>query len=230
LGDRFWNGDIEAAYAYELAPCGVTVEELKKNPGGISRPTEPTYEKYARPNQQGSPRGFATPSKRVELYSHKFAAFGYPAMPEYIEPAISPLSKPELAAEFPLVLTNAKFTTYVHSQQRALPSLPKVSPEPSAELHPETAARYGIKTKQWMVVESPRGAITVRARVTPNILPGVVCCQHGWWQACRALGLPGYDPYGARGANPAALIGTDLSDPISGSLPHRSYLCRITPG
>jgi len=23
------------------------------------------------------------------------------------------------------------------------------------------------------------------------------------------------------------LIGTDLADPVSGSLPHRSYLCRV---
>ena len=49
-------------------------------------------------------------------------------MPEYVEPAVSPLSRPDLAAKFPLVLTNAKFTTYIHSQQRALPSLRKASP------------------------------------------------------------------------------------------------------
>jgi anaerobic selenocysteine-containing dehydrogenase len=127
------------------------------------------------------------------------------------------------------VLTNAKFTTFIHSQQRALPSLRKASPEPAADIHPETAARYGIKNKQWMIVESPRGGIKVRARVTPNIMPGVVCCQHGWWQQCKALKLPGYDPYKADGANPAILIGTESSDPISGSLPHRSYLCRIRP-
>jgi len=43
------------------------------------------------------------------------------------------------------------------------------------------------------------------------------------------LELPGYDPYEANGANAATLIGTDLADPISGSLPHRSYLCRVRP-
>ena len=63
-------------------------------------------------------------------------------MPEYVEPAVSPLSRPDIAAEFPLVLTNAKFTTFIHSQQRALPSLRKASPEPSADIHPETALRY----------------------------------------------------------------------------------------
>jgi len=58
---------------------------------------------------------------------------------------LSPWSRPDIAADFPLVLTNAKFTTYVHSQQRTLPSLRKASPEPTTDIHPESAARYGIK-------------------------------------------------------------------------------------
>jgi anaerobic selenocysteine-containing dehydrogenase len=227
MAEHFWNGDIEAGYEYELAPSGITLEQLKHAPGGISRPAKPAYEKHARQNKDGAARGFATPSKRVELYSLKFADNGYPAIPHYVEPALSPLSQPEIAAEFPLVLTNAKFTTYIHSQQRALPSLRKASPEPSADVNPETASRYGVKNKEWMIVETPRGAIKVKARVTPNIIAGVVCVQHGWWQACKELELPGYHPYDAGGANPATLIGADLADPVSGSLPHRSYLCRV---
>ncbi|HEU4342906.1 MAG TPA: molybdopterin-dependent oxidoreductase [Candidatus Binatia bacterium] len=227
FGEKFWHGDVDAGYAHELAPTGITLEQLKGNPGGISRPTDPTYEKHTKQTNDGGVRGFATPSRKVELYSHTFAAHGYPPMPQYVEPAVSPLSQPALAAEYPLVLTNAKFTTFIHSQQRALPSLRKAAPEPTADIHPESAARFDIKNKQWMVIESPRGAIRVRARVTPNIVPGVVCCQHGWWQACEELELPGYDAYLDEGANPSLLIGTDLADPISGSLPHRSYLCRI---
>ena len=80
-----------------------------------------------------------------------------------------------------------------------------------------------------MVVETPRGAIRVKARVTKIIPAGIVCVQSGWWQACEALELPRYDPYDADGANASMLIGHDLQDPISGSLPHRSYLCRIRP-
>jgi anaerobic selenocysteine-containing dehydrogenase len=229
FGSQFWNGDIEAGYAHELAPSGITLEQLKHSPGGISVPVDPSYAKHAKKNKDGVLRGFATPSKKAELYCHKFATYGYPTMPEYVEPALSPVSRPEIAADYPLVLTNAKFTTFVHSQQRALSSLRKAAPEPTADIHPDSAARFGIANKQWMIVESPRGAIKVRARVTPNIVPGVVCCQHGWWQACKELELPGYDPYADDGANPATLIGTDLSDPISGSLPHRSHLCRVRP-
>jgi anaerobic selenocysteine-containing dehydrogenase len=180
-------------------------------------------------DEKGVARGFATPSRKVELYSQLFAAHGYPPLPDYEEPLMSPVSRPEIAKDFPLILTNAKFTTFIHSQQRALPALRKSSPEPIAELHPETAAACGVKNKEWIVVESPKGAIRVRARVTERILPGVVCCQHGWWQECRALNRPGYDPYSDDGANPGVLIGTDLRDPVSGSLPHRSYLCRVRP-
>jgi anaerobic selenocysteine-containing dehydrogenase len=247
LGDRFWNGDIEAAYNYELQPSGIMLEQLKNSPGGISLPAQTVYEKHAKSplhpplskgetgrfnssrSHQQITRGFATPTKIVELYCKPFADHGISPMPEYIEPAISPLSRPDLAAEFPLVLTNAKFTTYVHSQQRALPSLRKASPEPSADIHPETALQYGVKHKQWMTVESPRGAIRVKARVTTDIIPGVVCCQHGWWQGCKELELPGYNPYEPTGANPATLIGAEIADPVSGSLPHRSYLCRVKP-
>jgi anaerobic selenocysteine-containing dehydrogenase len=229
FGDKFWQGDIETGYAYELQPTGVTLEQLKSAPGGISLPADPVYEKHAKNTKDGKPRGFATPSKKVELYCQTFAAHGIAPLPEYLEPAMSPVSRPDIAAEFPLVLTNAKFTTFVHSQQRALPSLRKSSPQPSAEIHPETARRYGVKHKEWMIVESPRGAIKVKARVTTNIVPGVVCCQHGWWQACKELELPSYSPYDSGGANAAMLIGADLADPVSGSLPHRSYLCRIHP-
>ena len=28
-----------------------------------------------------------------------------------------------------------------------------------------------------------------QAHVTDTIMPGVVCCSHGWWEACEALGL-----------------------------------------
>jgi anaerobic selenocysteine-containing dehydrogenase len=250
LGDKFWNGDIEAAYMYELDSSGVTLEQLKNSPGGISLPAKPTYEKHAgspkhpaltkserggfpvsetSQDKSGMTRGFATPTKRVELYCKAFADYGISPLPEYVEPALSPLSRPDIAAEFPLVLTNAKFTTFVHSQQRALVSLRKASAEPRADIHPETAQRYGVKHKQWMIVESPRGAIRVKARVTTDIIPGTVCCQHGWWQNCNELELPGYSPYNRTGANPANLIGTEFADPVSGSLPHRSYLCRVKP-
>jgi anaerobic selenocysteine-containing dehydrogenase len=227
FADDFWNGEIESAYEYELASSGLTLGQVKSSERGITLSNAARYKKYSTANEKGAPRGFNTPDKKVELYSHTFAAHGFTPLPEYVEPLISPVSRPDVAAEFPLVLTNAKFTTYIHSQLRGLPSLRKTFPDPVADIHPETAKPYGIKDKEWMIVESPRGAIRARARVTDAITPGVVCCQHGWWQDCKDLKLPGYDAYGSGSANPALLISPDTADPISGSLPHRSYLCRV---
>jgi anaerobic selenocysteine-containing dehydrogenase len=230
FGEDFWQGDIDAAYEHELAPTGITLTQLKDMPGGISVAATPRYQKYSALDSSGHPRGFNTPDKKVAVYSHAFAAHGFAPLPEYVEPLISPVTRPDIAAEYPLVLTNAKFTTYIHSQLRGLSSLRKTSPHPTADIHPDTAARYGIDDKAWIIVESPRGSIRARARVTDAISPGVVCCQHGWWQECRELELPGYDSYGAGSANPSVLIGSDIADPISGSLPHRSFLCRVRPG
>ena len=179
MAEQFWHGDIEAAYEHELAPSGISLQQLKNAAGGISRPLSPSYEKHAKQNQDGHARGFATPSKKVELYSLKFAAHGYAALPEYVEPALSPISEPEIAADFPLVLTNAKFTTYIHSQQRALPSLRKSAPEPSADLHPETASRYGIKNKTMDDRRNAARRHQSQSACHPNILVGR-CLRPAW--------------------------------------------------
>ena len=229
LGEKFWEGDIDAAYEYELAPTGISLEQLKAAPGGVTVAVAPRYQKFSKADASGKARGFNTPDKKVAIYSQVFAKHGYPPLPEYIEPMISPISRPEVASEYPLVLTNAKFTTFIHSQLRGLASLRKASPDPTADIHPDTAARYEIADKKWMIIESPRGSMRAKARVTDAIAPGVVCCQHGWWQECKELELPGYDSYGDASANPSLLIGSDLADPISGSLPHRSFLCRVKP-
>lgn len=66
-----------------------------------------------------------------------------------------------------------------------------------------------------------------RAKLNDTLAPNVVCGQHGWWQACADLGLPGYDPFGPEGANFNLIIGHKAIDPVTGSVPHRAYLCQI---
>ena len=41
---------------------------------------------------------------------------------------------------------------------------------------------------------------------------------------------PSHDPFGPEGANPNLIIGNAAIDPISGSVPHRAYLCQISRG
>jgi anaerobic selenocysteine-containing dehydrogenase len=228
LGDRFWNGDIAGAYRHYLGPSGVTLEALRERPGGIRAPVATRYRKFAE-RVNGDPRGFATPTRKIELYSETMLEHGYPPLPEYEEPLVGPVSRPDLARRFPLVLTCGKHTLFCESQHRALPSLRRRARDPEVELHPEAAAARGIAAGDWVRIETPKGSVRARARFNDTLAPEVVCAQHGWWQACAEIGAPGYDPFGPDGANLNLIIGNDAIDPISGSVPHRAYLCQIHP-
>ncbi len=94
-------------------------------------------------------------------------------------------------------------------------------------MHPATAAARGIAAGDWVAVETPEARIKVRARFNTTLDPRVVCGQNGWWQDCKELGAPGYDPFGSDGANYNRLIGGAAIDPISGTPSDRSYLCEV---
>ena len=78
-------------------------------------------------------------------------------------------------------------------------------------------------------IETPLGSVRARAKLNANLDPQVVCGQHGWWQACEDLGLPGYPPYGPGSANLNAVLAQGPSDPISGSSPLRASVCDVLP-
>jgi len=226
LGNHFWDGDIEAAYRYQLGPSGATLEALREQPGGVRVPQHTRYRKFAEP-VTGVPRGFNTPTRKIELYSETMREHGYPPLPEYEEPLMGPVSRPELVGRYPLILTCAKNTLFCETQHRALPSLRRQAMDPEVELHPAAAADRGIHPGDWVHIETPEGSVRARARLNDTLKPNVVCGQHGWWQAAPEIGAPGYDPFSPAGANFNLLISNEAIDPISGSVPHRAYLCQI---
>ena len=229
LAEQFWNGDIDAAYRHQLGPTGISLERLRATPGGVRVPLETRHTKYAEPDATGTPCGFATPSRKVELYSQTFLEHGYAPLPDFVEPPVGPVARPDLAARYPLVLTSAKPTLFCQTQHRALPSLRKRALHPEVELHPATAEARGIAAGDWVAIETPDGSVCARARLNSDLDPRVAVGEHGWWQACAAIGAPGYDPFGHQGANLNLLIGTAALDPVSGTASHRSYLCEIRP-
>lgn len=229
LSAQFWNGDIDAAYRHQLAPSGVALETLRAQPEGVRVPLQAHYAKHAELDAQGHPCGFATPSRRVEIYSETFLEHGYAPLPDFTEPAIGLVRQPGLATRFPLVLTCAKPTLFCQSQYRALPSLRKRHPDPEVTLHPETAQARGISGGDWILIETPEGSVRARAQLDSDVDPRVVVGEHGWWQSCSELGVPGYDPFTPKGANFNLLIGNDVRDPISGTASLRAYLCEVRP-
>ena len=217
LGDLFWDGDVDAGLAHMLEPSGVSLDALRNTPAGIRVGLKTARRKYS---GEGA-RGFATPSRRVEIYSETFLNHGQAPLPEFVPP-------PE-AGDLPLVLTSAKSPLYCHSQFRNLPSLRKRAPHPVAELHPDAAGARDIQNGDWIEIETAKGRMRAVAKLSASLDPRVVVAQQGWWQGCAELGLPGYDTGTDGGGNYNALIGTEAVDPISGSVPLRAASCQVRP-
>jgi anaerobic selenocysteine-containing dehydrogenase len=226
LGEHFWNGDSDAAHRHQLGPSGVTLEQLRAAPAGVRVALTTRHRKHAEVDARGNARGFATPSRKVELWSETFLDHGYAALPDFVEPQIGP-AQPELAARFPLVLTCAKPTVFCQTQHRALPSLRKRALHPELELHPQAAAARNITPGCWVDVETPAGGMRVKARLNDKLHPRVVVAEHGWWEGCRELGVAGYDPFSPEGANFNGTVDATIRDPVSGTPAHRANLCEI---
>jgi anaerobic selenocysteine-containing dehydrogenase len=209
LGKEFFEGDVDAGHRFMLEPSGVTLEALRASPQGVRVPTEVRYRRHAA-RRGGQVAGFATPSRRVEVYSTQFLDHGYAPLPEYVEPAVSPVSRPDLHARYPLVLTSAKVVQFCHSQHRSLPSLRRHSPDPLVELHPSAARARGIAADEWVVIETPRASMRARAKLSTALAPDVIWAQFGWWEAS-------YND----------LIDPGAADPVSGTVALRSSLCEV---
>ncbi len=222
LGAHFWDGDIEAALRHQLSPSGVTLEDLRAHPEGVRLPLVTRYRKYA-------DVGFATPSHKVELYSTTLAAHGYEPLPAFVEPLVSPRSRPDLAERYPLILSCAKTLFFCESQHRQVATLRKSAPDPMVEIHPATAEARGIAAGEWVSLDTPRGSVRARTKFNASLDPQVVFGQHGWWEACEELGLPGFPPYGPDSANLNLVLPQTPSDPVSGSSPMRATLCDVRP-
>ncbi|KAA1419163.1 molybdopterin-dependent oxidoreductase [Nocardioides humilatus] len=221
IGEHFWGGDIEAGWRHQLEPSGVTLEDLRAHPEGVRVPLQTRHRKY-------EDAGFNTPSGKVELYSATLADHGYPGLPTFEEPATSPRSRPDLAEQFPLVLSCAKSLFFCETQHRQVASLRKSAPDPIVELHPDAAAARGIAAGDWVSIDTPQGSVRARAKLNTHLDPQVAFGQHGWWEACEELGLPGYPPYGVGSANLNLVLPQTPSDPISGSSPLRASVCNLS--
>jgi len=209
----FWN-DMGECLDEILKPAGMTYDDFKKTGFLKGKWDYKSYEK----------KGFKTSSGKVEIYSQQLKDWGYDPLPHYRELPESPYSTPELYKEYPLIFTSAKDPFYFHSSYRNIPSLRKLSPEPIALIHPETASRLKIAGGDWVSIETKRGAIQQKAKLNSEIDPRVIILSFGWWFPERKdLDLSGW-----KESNLNILTDNDPPyDPAIGSTPLRAALCRV---
>lgn len=195
--------DIEEAINYQLKPTGYTVEKLRGKSGAFYG-DKPKFEKHVA-------EGFKTSTGKVELYSIALRNLGNDPLPRYVEPDESPLSMLGKVEEYPLVLvTGSRHVAYPHSGLRSVPSLRKISPNPEALIHPQTAEELSINDGDIVMVDTERGSVEFKAAVTEHVVPGIVSIPHGWAEA-----------------NANLLVSNHIRDPILGAPEMKSLLCRI---
>ena len=219
FGDRFHDGDFDAAWNDMLRPLGITTRDLRAKPEGVRLPLDHRYRKYAA-EKDGVVTGFNTPTRRVELYSERLLQHGYPPVPQPLPPARD-------ATSFPLTLTTAKNGYFCHSQHRGTSTLRKRSPMPRIDLPAKLATSRQIAEGDAVEIRTRYGRIVMQARIDVSLLDDVAVAEYGWWQACPDLGLPGFQVLGDDDANYNSLATDEGRDTLSGAPGYRSLACDI---
>jgi len=214
---KHWWDNFEQALDWILAPLGITWEEFKKMDHLRG---DPVKEKYRI-------KGFSTPSRKFEIYSTVLEGMGYDPLPKHREPPESPVSTPELYRSYPYILiTGRRLPGFFHSENRQVVWLRELHRDPVVEIHPDAAAREGIREGDWVVIETPRGKIRQRARFFSGMDPRIVSAEHGWWFPEKKDAGHGWDESNINILTDNAY---DNCDPAMGATHIRSLLCRINP-
>lgn len=207
-----------------LRPARTSWEKVCDQGGLFS---EITYRKYETDYfRKGG--GFATPSGRVEIFCARWKDLGYDPLPSFTEPPESPYSRPDLAKEYPFVLTTGgRVPVFFHTEYHQIRKLRRAHPFPLFQIHPETATKLGVKNGDWCWIESPRGRCKQKAQLFDGIDPRVIHVEHDWWYPER----PGAEPdlYGVWESNVNLLTPNDtpLLDPGYGGATFRGLLCKV---
>jgi thiosulfate reductase / polysulfide reductase chain A len=194
LGDFFQYADEEDYIRQQLAPLGVSLEEVKAK-GYAEAP-----ETHAGEDSEPS---WNTPSGKIELYSDTLAKVGFPGVPTWEEP-------PQPAdGQFYLLTGKVAQSTQFGTQNNQL--LHKYSDEPRLWMNTRVATQNGLADGDWVEVTSEVGKIHTRLLATEAIRPDCVYMTPGYGHLSKGLKTA----YGI-GASDSALHVT-YTDPISGS-------------
>jgi anaerobic selenocysteine-containing dehydrogenase len=168
--------------------------------------------------RDGKP-GFPTPSGKWEITSSALKACNYDPFPGYTE-VREGLQNKEINKNFPLTLTSGtRIQSTFRSQHLNIPEILRRQPDAEALIHLEDAKPRNIKSGDKVKVKTVRGEVQFTARVTSDILQGVVEVNQGGGSPIQAEGW--------RRANVNFLTDDQNRDPISGFPVLKALLCEV---
>ena len=139
----------------------------------------------------------------------------------------------DFSKEFPINLITARLVNFSGAgmETRASKYLSRITPEMFADIHPELAAKHGIKNWDFVWVYSPEGTkIKVRARIVPSVKPNMIFLPFHWAGYMQGVDMTGNFPEGTlpfavgESANTVTNYGYDIVTQIPET---KGGLCRI---
>ena len=139
----------------------------------------------------------------------------------------------DFSKEFPINLTTGRLVNFSGAgmETRASKYLSRITPEMFADIHPELAAKHGIKNWDFVWVHSPEGTkIKVHARIVPSVKPDTIFLPFHWAGYMQGVDMTGNFPEGTRpfavgeSANTVTNYGYDIVTQIPET---KGGLCRI---
>lgn len=120
--------------------------------------------------------GFRTRTGRVNLAHGGLEAMGYDRLPTFQTP-------PATSDDLQYVLTSAHNLQFFNTEFRQLPTTARHYRHPRVTLHPDAAARLGIRNGGWVEIyrDPAHPGVTMRVNTSDTVPPDVIVADAGWW-------------------------------------------------
>jgi thiosulfate reductase/polysulfide reductase chain A len=172
---EYFNFTLEEYVRAQLAPLGVTLEDLKKKGvidlGGEWKPGEPH---------------FNTQSGKLELTSSTMKAYELQAVPTWEEPLVTP--DPEDKSSFRLI--HGKQAHHTHTRTGNQPYLTRITTINDGArvwINTDRAKDLGLNDGDWITITSSVGKGRARCRITDGIHPDCIFLPSGYGIFSRNL-------------------------------------------
>ncbi|OCA83061.1 nitrite reductase [Bacillus sp. FJAT-27225] len=193
IAERMGRGQY---FSHLKTPLDIFNELRRASKGGIADYSGVTWEKIEKQDgvfwpcksedDPGTPHLFL--DKKFYHPDGKAKLFALPYTP--------PAEEPD--EEFPLRLTTGRVVYHYLSgnQTRRIQFLHDMCPEPFVEVHPETAAKYGIEHEERVRLYTRRGEAEYPVKITEAIRKDTVFVPYSWGheKAVNLLTIPALDP------------------------------------